>query len=261
MSTGDLTAGRLGGAAPASAGARTWRGRDVALMTALSLAAFLVAMVGLVAALAMAGVPVDDPDALVAAPAFTLGTLALTGIALIGAVWAGLRWRRLSWESIGVAAPQRRWILIAALAALGLRIAAVPLGLLLQAAGFPMDNPQLPMLLPEGGSWAVLAATLVLAGVLIPIAEELFFRGVLYAWLRERWGVAVGVVVSSAVFGAVHGHPTLAVIAGSLGVATALIYERSRSLPAAIAAHMTFNILGIGLLYALVALGVELPGM
>ena len=45
---------------------------------------------------------------------------------------------------------------------------------------------------------------LVTVGLLVPLAEEVIFRGVLYSWLR-RWGVALAVVVSALVFGLFHG--------------------------------------------------------
>jgi hypothetical protein len=102
---------------------------------------------------------------------------------------------------------------------------------------------------------------LVLAGIAVPFAEELFFRGVLYAWLRGRWGVWVGVIVSSLIFGLVHLSPVVIIGAIPLGIVTALVYERTKSLWSSVIVHLAFNSLGLLLFYVTLASGVQLPGM
>jgi membrane protease YdiL (CAAX protease family) len=111
---------------------------------------------------------------------------------------------------------------------------------------------------------------LLLAIVLIaPVAEELFFRGlVLNAWLRE-YGVRRAVLGSAALFAAIHTDVrTLDTVIGSvvsvvpifgLGIALALVYRRTGSLLAPIAMHAGFN--AISLAVALIARlnGVEIP--
>ncbi|NJM07771.1 CPBP family intramembrane metalloprotease [Candidatus Gracilibacteria bacterium] len=66
--------------------------------------------------------------------------------------------------------------------------------------------------------------------------------------------------MSAVVFGAVHGHPTIGVIAGLLGVTLAIIYERSRSLTACIVVHAVFNTLGIALIY-IIGDGIRVKGL
>ena len=65
---------------------------------------------------------------------------------------------------------------------------------------------------------------LMLGALVVPLAEELLFRGMLYTWLR-RWGVAVAVGVSAIVFGLFHGVSVVLPSAVLLGVLTALIYD------------------------------------
>ena len=249
------------GVAP-SISERLWQRWDMPLMAALSLIAFFGGIVGLTVWL-MAGDPdaAANAEALAANPTFVIGSLFFSGIALTVAVWAGMRWRARRWEDIGVGGITRRWLLIAVLAAVGLRIAVIPLALLLQALGLPMDKPQLALFLPENLSWPVMLALLALGGLVIPFAEELFFRGVLHTWLRERWGVWVAVAVGSTVFGIVHGHLTIGIMAAFLGVVLALLYERSRSLTVCFVVHAVYNTLAIGLLYLLTAFGVQIPGL
>lgn len=79
--------------------------------------------------------------------------------------------------------------------------------------------------------------------VVVPIAEELVFRGVLYRYARSRWGVRNGILVSASVFALVHVHPVSMVGAFLLGIAAALFFERDDSLYPAIGLHVSYNAL------------------
>jgi CAAX protease family protein len=96
--------------------------------------------------------------------------------------------------------------------------------------------------------------TLALAGVfsilVAPITEELFFRGFLLGGIKQRFGLAAGIVGSSLVFGLVHGQLGLIIPFSLVGGYLALIYLYTRSLWSSIACHLTFNglsILGLAL--------------
>lgn len=85
---------------------------------------------------------------------------------------------------------------------------------------------------------------LVLAGiyvaVLAPVTEEIFFRGLLYRALRNRFSVPAAALVAGTVFALVHGlsypfdtlPPRLV-----FGVIACLLYERTRSLLPGMALH------------------------
>jgi len=101
-------------------------------------------------------------------------------------------------------------------------------------------------------------ATVVLyAAVLAPIGEELFFRGVLFRSIRDRSGFWAGALGSSIAFGLIHYIPGPAldsVLLMSVMVFTGLglsyIYERRGSILAPMAAHVTFNVIGLILIYS-----------
>ena len=99
----------------------------------------------------------------------------------------------------------------------------------------------------------VLAAILAIA--IAPPAEELFFRGVLFKGLRDRRGFALAAGVSAVVFGLAHwtgewrGALVLVISMTVTGLGLALLYERRENLVTNIAAHCTFNIVGIVLLF------------
>lgn len=87
----------------------------------------------------------------------------------------------------------------------------------------------------------------MLAGaVLVPFAEEVLFRGIGYGALR-RYGVWVAAPASAAVFAIAHGVNVVLVIAFLLGVACALLYERSRSIWPAVVTHAVFNASGFAI--------------
>ncbi len=82
---------------------------------------------------------------------------------------------------------------------------------------------------------------LVALGVVAPVAEEIFFRGVIYAGLRKRLPVVPALVLSSAVFAAAH-MDSMRLLPFVLGIVAALLVEFTGSLVPAILAHMGVNI-------------------
>ena len=94
-----------------------------------------------------------------------------------------------------------------------------------------------------GPSW--LAASVALDSIVwAPVVEEIAFRGVLYATLRTRLGMAPAVLVSAGIFALVHGYGTMgfASVFWS-GTLWALAYERTRSLVPCMLAHAVNNLL------------------
>jgi membrane protease YdiL (CAAX protease family) len=81
----------------------------------------------------------------------------------------------------------------------------------------------------------------LIGGMVGPIAEEVFFRGILYGFFR-RWGVVVGLVLSTLIFVLMHpinhGVPITQVIGG---IVFALAYEVEGSLMVPITIHSLGN--------------------
>jgi hypothetical protein len=74
--------------------------------------------------------------------------------------------------------------------------------------------------------------------VTTPILEELIFRGyLLHAWSR-KWGLWMGVLLSSAMFGLIHADTVPAMLTG---VGFAVLYLKTRTLWAPIIAHAAYN--------------------
>lgn len=98
---------------------------------------------------------------------------------------------------------------------------------------------------PEG----LLLWLLVNLGVAV-LAEELLFRGVLQPALVQRFGAWPGLLLTAALFGAVHlpFSPLFAVLAGLAGLGYGLAFHYSGRLSLAVALHGAVNLLHLSLL-------------
>ena len=84
----------------------------------------------------------------------------------------------------------------------------------------------------------------ILAVIVAPVTEEIFYRGFLVGGLARRWGVPAGIVLSSALFSVVHLDVGSLIPFAIIGIIFASIYVRSGHLSAAIYAHFLFNLIG-----------------
>ena len=91
--------------------------------------------------------------------------------------------------------------------------------------------------------WLVIIAVVIVA----PVAEEAFFRGVVFnAWRREagrRWAF----VGSAALFAAIHLSLLSLLPIFVLGLGLAWVYDRTKSLLAPMAMHATVNGISVAL--------------
>jgi membrane protease YdiL (CAAX protease family) len=97
-----------------------------------------------------------------------------------------------------------------------------------------------------------LALFALIAAGTTPLVEELIFRGLLFQWLRGRIGAVGGALASALLFGALHWPTGQAIWAGLVGFALALLFDRTGSLWASVAAHSGNNALAIVLVLTLV---------
>ncbi|MBI4897878.1 MAG: CPBP family intramembrane metalloprotease [Actinobacteria bacterium] len=91
----------------------------------------------------------------------------------------------------------------------------------------------------------------VMAAMVAPVAEEFFFRGMVFRSLANGIGVAGGAIVSGLIFGAMHidslDHDRLLQVVplALLGVLFAVLYAWSGTLYSTIALHATNNALAV----------------
>ena len=86
---------------------------------------------------------------------------------------------------------------------------------------------------------------LLTSGLLIPIIEEVLFRGVLFRVIRRWISFPWAMIISAVVFGVYHGNLVQFVYAGLCGMLLAYLYERYDSILAPILSHAVMNIVAI----------------
>lgn len=100
------------------------------------------------------------------------------------------------------------------------------------------------------GEWTALAAV---ATLLAPALEELLFRGLLLAAVKQQFGIRAAVLSTALLFAFIHIKPLQVIAALPLGIMLAAYVARGGSLYVTAAAHM----LGNGFSF----LGLVLPGI
>ncbi len=223
-----------------------WDWTDVLLSLPIALVLVGAVTLGL-AAVTVPLLPQHDQELRTAISRF-LSSLSLYG-GVVGAVLLLVTARRrapvstLGWRPVST-----RWLLLA----LPLALAAYVLVMLAGAVGsqiFPQAHNGQPQAVRDAfGHYRVLAVVAV--SVIAPVAEETFFRGFLYGWLRRRVPLWAAVTLSALVFSAAHAELALLIPISVLGCLLALVYERSGSLLPGMIIHGVFNVIGVTLIFA-----------
>ncbi len=100
--------------------------------------------------------------------------------------------------------------------------------------------------MPTGGLDLGLAILTVV--VAAPLAEEVIFRGLLHRAISRHWGPWAAAIVSSLVFGIVHGQPWYLFGLIGIGFVLAVVYEATGSVWACWVTHMVHNGISLGMM-------------
>lgn len=79
----------------------------------------------------------------------------------------------------------------------------------------------------------------------IPIAEELLYRGVVYKRLRNLFGTTAAIILSALIFGLVHANLIQFMYAGILGLLLAYLFEATGKLYTPIFGHIAANLAAV----------------
>lgn len=83
---------------------------------------------------------------------------------------------------------------------------------------------------------------IVALGIIIPIMEELIFRGLIFKRIREDMSFVRAMVYSALFFGLYHGNAVQIIYGTVCGMLLAYLYEKYNSIKAPMLAHITMNI-------------------
>jgi hypothetical protein len=86
---------------------------------------------------------------------------------------------------------------------------------------------------------------LVAMAVAPALGEELVFRGIIGRGLIARWGLPLGVLITSVMFAAMHLHPAHVVGVIPLGIAMHFVYIATRSFWAPVLFHLLNNTVAV----------------
>ncbi len=193
-----------------------------------------------------------------------LGNLAATALAamvIVGVLIAWLSTAHRSWRSVvGLPSPGRWWAEVRAGIGFGLLlypglVFGVGLVLSLILGAVSSETVRTPEQVPSDLSVVGVAVAAVYAVVIAPIHEELFFRGILYRALRDRYGFGAGLIGSALGFALIHyldgPWPGTVLLMGVMffnGIALAWYTERRGNVVSNTVAHMVFNVIGLTLI-------------
>lgn len=90
-----------------------------------------------------------------------------------------------------------------------------------------------------------LGIQIVCLGILIPVCEEMVFRGLMYKRLREYSGFVGAMLYSAIVFSFMHINVVQAIYAFAMAAVFAFVYEKYGSVKAPIIAHISANVAAI----------------
>lgn len=211
--------------------------RDVLLVTGFAFLIFLFLGGGLMGSVREAGVSAGVIQIVGAG----LVTLSL----LIPVYFILLRPGRCQPADLGLIRPDPFWIRAGIVTGLVLG----PLAWLIGGFVDPSEPPGSKTRPEDTPVWLVGLTLFVYYGFLAPIAQEVFFRGLLFNWVRSRISFLPAAGASSLAFGILYMvHPVITLLYLVVGMIMAWLFEQSRSLVPSILAHQTFAIVWTGLI-------------
>lgn len=170
----------------------------------------------------------------------------------LGVYFIAIKPKKLFWEEVGLQRfPKTYWGAI-----IGWTIVLI-IGSILLSFVFELlfqigtDNSKTESLQKKLSAINFMVA-FVSAAIISPIYEEIFYRGFLYRWFRSKYGIFIGMFVSSFIFMIVH-IPTFNSLPYTFlaGLIFAWTYEKTNSVYPAMIIHALFNGLSIILTAAL----------
>jgi len=169
-------------------------------------------------------------------------------IATVGAVCQFAGWRELL-KGFGMERFRPSSLKVTLAALVGLYAFVIVYSVLIDLADVSWLKPE--STIPSAVTRDALTASMagVLACLAAPLAEELFFRGLVFGGL-VRWGFWPAAAASGAIFSASHLDPGSFVPFIVVGMTLAWLYWRRSNLWDAILFHLLFNLISFSLLMA-----------
>jgi hypothetical protein len=224
--------------------APVWGWRGIGAVLALVLVGSMVIILAVRALSSLLGQDLGASG--MASPALYIAGSAVYGLLLLGIYLFAVR--RTSWRAVGWRPASTQDLFFTTPLVLVLAFSGMILINLIIVAlqGEAIENPQIEAL--TGGKPLTpfqLVLLFVLVAGMVPVAEELFFRGMIYPVLRYQWGSVAAIVGSAAIFAVVHVSWVLIPGLFFVGLNLALLREWSKSVIPGIVLHVIQNSLAL----------------
>lgn len=222
-----------------------WGWREIVKATLFMIVATLVLSAVLAGIVFVTGRPLAESAKMSSAPVF-IAVTAIYAMVVLGVYLFAVRRPGSSWGQLGFRPFDWWWAPLApVLTTLQLMgMALINLVLVLPFTDGAFENPQIEQI--TGGMSLTptdFAVLLVLIAIIAPIAEEIFFRGMLYPVMRQRWGAPVAITANALAFALLHVIPILLPGLFFVGLILAWVRERSGSIGPTILMHALQNAL------------------
>ncbi|HJN62745.1 MAG TPA: type II CAAX endopeptidase family protein [Candidatus Paceibacterota bacterium] len=213
-----------------------WTSRDLVVITSIIIAVFSLFLVSAVF--------------LHLEPAST--TLVINSglfIAIIATVFTYSKRKGIALQDIGFTNVSKKWMFLTILIGLGVMVIGGSLSsLLAKLLGLEVGNLSLMGEAMSDKMWLNLLNLKLLTAILLPVAEETFFRGVIFRYLRQNNTFIKSALISSLIFSLVHFDISVLPFTFLLGFVSAWVFEKTRSLISSFIVHITVNNLAVNFL-------------
>ena len=119
----------------------------------------------------------------------------------------------------------------------------------------PERQPVVELFLKEKGT-AFLTYSSLFAAIIVPMIEELFFRGFVYSALKKYTGIFWAMTATAALFATLHAHIVGFFPIMALGMLLAYIYEKTGTLVSSVTVHMIHNLSMVFLVFLIKKAGI-----
>jgi len=208
-----------------------WTGKDV-----LSIFLSVIAPLSVVLALLLLAKPKPEYATIVFDATFI--------VAVAVSVWYWAKHKGISAKDIGLSSSSFKTMFRHFLYALAGGVVVIVVGGGLSTLLSEFLEISAGNIIPEmlaGPLWLTVLDLKLFAGLLMPFVEELFFRGVLFNYLRSRTTFLYAALISTLVFSAVHFSVPMLPFTFMLGFTSAFLFEKTKSLTPSIFLHIVVN--------------------
>jgi membrane protease YdiL (CAAX protease family) len=175
----------------------------------------------------------------------------LDAVVGFGVVWYYLKkykvgWKTVGWRKVGIV--RALTYLLGILLFFILASAAILTLVSILIPSFNANQSQSNQFIPDVHTHTSVA--LIALVLLPPFLEETIFRGFLFPALAKKWGVWIGAIVSSIIFGLAHWQANISIYTFVLGLLLCFMYVKLKSIVPGIFVHMLNNYLAFIALYS-----------